>query len=252
MRFNFRHYKLLAGSFLIAVLSAAFGWPAVAENNEQYVMVSPGHACSLEVENIGIKSFRMLIPVARLKDITENTAILSVHVCECYLLGGDQQKCALDAITKTARQVDVAPQDTALLGGRIFILLEDSTDFAKIYTGLRSMYPPPTWNAAWRIMHDLDASALPQTGRGAEPSSLPPPPPAGPTLSPAHEQQQKKKHSCEVSSNVCIDPKTNEASAEFELNCDGLPPIVFSTDGKAGLKLGPLEISLSVGGSDKH
>jgi hypothetical protein len=40
-------------------------------------------------------------------------------------------------------------------------------------------------------------------------------------------------------------------TAEFEVKCDGLPTIVVSTDGKAGLKLGPLEVSISAG-EKKH
>jgi hypothetical protein len=202
----------------------------------------PGPTCSVEVDKIAVKSFRLLIPASQLQVLTNSTTIIRVHVCECFLMGGDLQKCALDAVTKAAQQVQVSPQDAAALDGRIFVLIDDSADFAKVYSALISAYPPPTPSPAWRILH----GGAPPGGVTEPPSQPPSPPPGGSKPSPVGER------SCKISSTVCIEPKTDEASAEFELKCEGLPPIVFSTDGKAGLKIGPLEVSLSVGGSDKH
>jgi hypothetical protein len=61
-----------------------------------------------------------------------------------------------------------------------------------------------------------------------------------------------KKDRCELESNVCINPATNEPSAEFELKCEGLPTIVFSTDGKAGSKIGPVQVSVSTHREKEH
>jgi|SRR5580700_2999287 hypothetical protein len=243
MRKGFRHWKLLVVVSMM-LWFAALEQPCHAATIEQYVVVLPGPTCSIVVGNIDIKSFRLLIPASRLRSLANNTAIVQVHVCECYLLQGDPQKCALDAVTKAARQVPMAQQEATMLGGQIFMLVEDSTDFAKLYSALSSAYPPQTGSPASRILHGIGAPP----GRAAAPPPQPPPP-GGRLPSPVGEQQNKKK-SCEVSPSVCIDPKTDELSAEFEFKCEGLPTFVFSTDGKAGLKIGPLEVSVSA--NDRH
>jgi hypothetical protein len=258
MRIAFYLCRFVVASILLTPLSIFSGRPLFAANADQYVLVLPGPTCSIKIENVDVKTFRMLLPVDQVKRVVNSTTIISVHVCECFLLGGDLQKCALDAITKAARPVQLPTQDAALLAGRIFVFIESTDEFSKVYLSLSSAYPRQASNVAWRILRAATPSSA--AGPGAPPSALPPqspppqsPPPAiTPGASAGDEQQPERKRACEVESNVCVNPKTDETSAEFELKCEGLPPIVFSTDGKAGLKIGPLEISLSVGGGDKH
>ena len=247
-----RRNPLAPALLFAALLAVAFGTAGNAATTDQYVLLSPGPACAVDIFNIGVKSFRVLIPAARLQNLIGSTAIVSVHVCECALMGGDPEKCALDRVTKSARPVEISPDDVAALGGKMFVLIQDPDDFAKVYAALTSTYRSQTPNPAFRIMHDPRANGAAPPGGGSIPPSQPPaPPPSGSNASLTGPDQDKKK-ACEVSSSVCIDPKTLEASIEFEVNCDGLPPIVFSTDGKAGVKIGPLEISVSAGDRDKH
>jgi hypothetical protein len=64
---------------------------------------------------------------------------------------------------------------------------------------------------------------------------------------PNHFDQGEKheKKECELEPEVCVKPISKEVSANYELKCEGLPPIVVSTTGKTGLKIGPLELSFS-------
>jgi hypothetical protein len=62
---------------------------------------------------------------------------------------------------------------------------------------------------------------------------------------PAEEKKEKRK--CEVEPEVCLKPGTGELSANYEVKCEGLPPIIVSTDGKAGVKIGSMEVSVSIG-----
>jgi hypothetical protein len=258
MRLHFWSRRVFGLLFFAAVLCASFAELSYAASDERYVAVLPGPTCSIKVDNVSVKSFRILIPARRLKDIANSTAVITVHVCECFLQGGDQKECAFEAVTKAARQVQVSREDAALLGDRIFVFLQDPNEFVSIYSALTAAYPTRTSNIAWHLLRDLNpatstaaAGGTGGTGGGRVEPPLQPPP-DGPKPIPPILQEREKKRSCEIEPNVCINPKTNETSAEFEMTCEGFPPIVFSTDGKAGFKIGPVEVSISVGGGDKH
>jgi hypothetical protein len=240
---------------------AAFGLRQGHADNLEYVVLLPGTSCSIVVGDVNISKFRMLIPARQLAATANKTGILRIHVCECLLMGGDPQVCAIAAVTKAARHVRLTQDDERRLDGRIFVYIEKAADFGSLYSTLSSNYAPRTSNLAWKILHepatpDAAPGATQTSPAGSENDAGGPHPPSPPSSSMSSHGNEKadnnKKNHCELESNVCINPATNEPSAEFELKCEGLPTIVFSTDGKAGLKIGPLEVSVSAHGGKEH
>ncbi len=96
MRLVLRQCAAVTALVFTAFSFALLGRPNDAAANERYLVVLPGETCSINVGDVGVKSFRMLIPADRLKAVANNTTVVRVHVCECLLAGGDMQKCALD------------------------------------------------------------------------------------------------------------------------------------------------------------
>jgi hypothetical protein len=208
------------------------------------LIVTNGKSCSVVIAGTNIQAFHMLLPIDQLKLVADDRSILSVHVCECLLTPGDSRTCALATITKSALPIKLDDAQLRQLGGRIFIRIEDPSKFSELYSALNVNYSPPNYALAWQLL---------QSGAGVVPPPPPtisPPPPSPPDRNlPLSERKDKEsKHHCELESSVCINSK-GDPSAEFELKCEGLPPIIVSTDGKAGLKVGPLEVSISAGGS---
>jgi hypothetical protein len=230
-----QHLPVIASLLALTFVPALGTVPA---RSEQYVVLRPGPTCSVKIGDVDLKSFRMLVPVAHVDKFVNRTAIVTVHVCQCLLESGDPQKCALDAMIRSAQRLQVGETAESQLGGRIFIYLTNASEFVNLYTGLNLNYPDPAPALAWQILRNL-------------PPPPPPPPPAVPNLIIDNDNHGKSGQRCHIEPSLCISPDITKPTAEFEVKCEGLPTIVVSTDGKAGLKLGPLEVSISAGG-EKH
>ena len=219
---------------------------AVAKN-DNYVVVRPGPACSIIVGKLDVRSFHMLLPASQIKNLVTNTSIVNIHVCECLLSPGDPQKCAIKAVSSNVLSVKLDPAEQTQLAGRIFIMVDDPSDFLELYATFRTLYPHDSMAPAWDILHQ--AVSIPPPPPPPPPITPTPPPPIPPTPSPDHEDKKKQ---CELETNVCINPKSHAPSAEFEVKCKGLPTMVFSSDIKAGFKVGPVEVSVSAEGTKEH
>lgn len=244
-------FRFVVGSLFALFFAAGLDLrPARTAESMQYVILTPGTSCSIKVGNVDIKSFRILTPIQQLGAMADSNAIFSVHVCECLLLGGDKQKCAKSAMLKAARPVPLKQREKVWLGGRMFIFIENPSEFIGLYSALSASYPRPASNLAWQILHNVRDQ--PTT---APDGSEPPPDGLGPTTPPILSDgglKNDKKDLCEVERNVCINPETGNPSVEFELKCEGLPTMVFSTDGTVGMKIGPVEVSFSARHEKPH
>jgi hypothetical protein len=244
-------FRFVVGSLFALFFAAGLDLrPAGTAESMQYVILTAGTSCSIKVGNIDIKSFRILTPIQQLGAMADSNAIFSVHVCECLLLGGDKQKCAKSAMLKAARSLPLKQREKVRLGGRIFILIEKPSEFIGLYSALSASYPRPASNLAWQILHNVrDQPTTAPHGSQPPPDGLEPTTP--PILSDGGPNNDKKNH-CEVESNVCINPATRNPSMEFEFKCEGLPTMVFSSDGKAGIKIGAVEVSFSASDEKPH
>lgn len=230
---------------------------AVAKN-DNYVVVEPGPACSIIVGKLNVRSFHMLLPASRIADLATSNSIVNIHICECLLSPGDPQKCAIDAVSKNVLPVKIDPAEQTQLAGQIFIKVDDPSDFAKLYAALTTLYPHEPLPAAWAILHRAvkERPSVARSSAGgisppkgpSNPPTLPPSPPSASMLG----DEDKKKKQCELETNVCINPASGAPSAEFEVKCKGFPTIVFSTDIKAGIKVGPVEVSVSAEEINEH
>ena len=166
---------------------------------------------------------------------------------------GDPRQCASAAVLKAARPLRLTPAEEMLLGGRIFVLVNDQAEFIKLYGALSATYPRYDTGFAWTTLRRVSQEVATDTS-GAGVASPPngPAPPVPPAASAATGDSdindKDKERRCELETNLCVNPATRDPSAEFELKCKGLPTVTFSTDGKAGLKIGPVEVSYSANG----
>jgi hypothetical protein len=231
MKVFYRNAPIIASLWALMVWTALETMPA---HSEQYVVLRPGPTCSVKIGDVDLKSFRMLVPIAHVDKFVNRTAIVTVHVCQCLLESGDPQKCALDAMIKSAQRLQVGESAEGELGGRIFIYLTNASEFLDLYTALNLSYPDPAPALAWQILRNL-------------PPPPPPPPPPVPNLIFDPDNHEKGGQRCHIEPSLCVSPDITKPTVEFEVKCEGLPTIVISTDGKAGLKLGPLEVSISAG-----
>ena len=125
---------------------------AVAKN-DNYVVFGQHPVCSIIVGEVSVSSFHMLLPASQIKNLVTNNSIVNIHVCECLLLGGNQQKCAIAAVSKNALPVQIDPAEQTQLAGRIFILVDDPSAFLKLYTTFKTLYPHEFMAPAWDILH---------------------------------------------------------------------------------------------------
>jgi hypothetical protein len=244
--------KTATATFRAFLLGLGFFAGLAHAEERNYVIVSSG-ACSLILDDVDVKSFRILIPFAHLQKLGDSQSPVRAHSCECLLLEGESQACIVEAVTKAARRVALSKSEEALLDGKIFVVIDDASQFSGLYAALNSNLPQRRATLAWRLLHSPSQATTASAG-GA--SSGPPGGPA-PPLTPAEPGHKgdseggKKKNKCELEPNVCMNVANGKSSMEFELKCEGMPPILVSTEGKAGLKIGPLEVSLSAGGDKK-
>ncbi|MDA9481417.1 hypothetical protein XI07_05230 [Bradyrhizobium sp. CCBAU 11445] len=235
-------------SFLVTLLPSH----ALGAGPTKYAILTQGTSCSLDISEVSIKSFRLLAPVNQI-DKLAGKGIINVHVCECYLMAGNLQKCMLDAVRKAETPQSLTREQTDLLGGKMFLLLPDRDEFVALYLALQSESSAAAFELASRLLQQVAVAPSPD----APPPPAPPPPP--PPREPAKNvdaEGAKRHRSCEVEPQICVKPKKSEGKesrssegadlvAEYELKCDGFPPIIVSTEGKAGFKVGPLEVSVS-------
>ncbi|MGY3473616.1 hypothetical protein [Bradyrhizobium ottawaense] len=233
-------------SFLVTLLPNH----ALAAGPTKYAILTQGTSCSLDISEVSIKSFRLLAPVNQI-DKLAGKGIINVHVCECYLMAGNLQKCMLDAIRKVEAPQSLTKEQGDLLGGKMFLLLPDRAEFVALYLALQSESSAAALELASRLLQQAAVAPSPD----APPPPAPPPPPREPAKN-VDAKGAKGHRSCEVEPQICVKPKKSEGKeskssegpdlvAEYELKCDGFPPIIVSTEGKAGFKVGPLEVSVS-------
>jgi hypothetical protein len=245
--------------FLAALLIARYFLAtdlARAAESMNYVVLLPGQTCSIDFDDANIpsiRSFRILAPIGALDDLAKKAFVINAHVCECFLLPGDPRQCAAAVISKAARPLRLTQAEEMVLGGRIFVLVNDQVEFIKLYGALNATYPRYDSGFAWTTLRRVSQEiATNSSGAGAvsPPNGpAPPAPPAGSASTGDSDTNDKdKERHCELETNLCVNPATRDPSAEFELKCKGLPTVIFSTDGKAGLKIGPVEVSLSANG----
>jgi hypothetical protein len=242
-------------AFFVAMLMAP---PTLAgTENLDYVIVGPHPACSIIAGEVHVRKFHVLLPASEIAAFASNKSIVSVDVCECALLGGDLQTCAIEGLSKKAQPVKMGPVERALLGGRIFIRVNDPDDFENLYAILHTLYPSQTLATTDifdRILKEQIAVA-PSSAGGIQPPQEPPSPP---TITPSHEPQsggrddKEKKKRCEIEPSVCVSVSTGVPSVEFEVKCKVYPTVVFSTELKASLKAGPVTVSFSAEGEKKE
>lgn len=231
-------------SFLVTLLPSH----ALAAGPTKYAILTQGTSCSLDISEVSIKSFRLLAPVNQI-DKLAGKGIINVHVCECYLMGGNLQKCMLDAVRKAETPHPLTKEQADLLGGKMFLLLPDTDEFVALYLALQSDSSAAAFELATRLLQQAAVARSPD----APPA--PPPPPREPPKK-VDAEGAKRHRSCEVEPQICVKPKKSEGKetkssegpdlvAEFELKCEGFPTIIVSTEAKAGFKVGPLEVSVS-------
>lgn len=233
-------------SFLVTLLPSH----ALAAGPTKYAILTQGTSCSLDISEVSIKSFRLLAPVNQI-DKLASKGIINVHVCECYLMAGNLQKCMLDAVRKAETPQSLTKEQADLLGGKMFLLLPDRDEFVALYLALQSESSAAAFELASRLLQQVAVTPSPD----APAPPAPPPPPREPAKN-VDAEGGKRHRSCEVEPQICVKPKKSEGKeskssegpdlvAEYELKCDGFPPIIVSTEGKAGFKVGPLEVSVS-------
>ncbi|KGT77967.1 hypothetical protein MA20_20185 [Bradyrhizobium japonicum] len=236
---------------ILGFLTALLPGPSFAAGPTKYAVLTQGKSCSLDISEVSIKSFRLLAPVDQI-DKLAGKGIISVHVCECYLTAGNLQKCMLDAVRKAELPQSLTKNQTDLLAGKLFLLLSDRDEFVALYLALQSDSSAAAFELASRLLQQ-SAAAPPVAPPPPAPPS--PPPPREPTKN-VDAEGAKHHRSCEVEPQICVKPKKSDEKeakssegsdlvAEFELKCEGFPPIIVSTEGKAGFKVGPLEVSVS-------
>lgn len=236
--------KAAIATFLASLFGLGFYATPARADKSSYVIVSSG-ACSLIFDDVDVKAYRILTPAARLKMLADSRSPLRAHSCECLLLGRDSQSCLLEATKKAARPASLSKDEEALLDGRIFVVIDDSSQFSALYNALNSDLPQRRSALAWKLLHAASPATTVSVG-GAN-SGPPTTPPVTPTWHGYNDSSGsgKKKRRCEIEPSVCMNVANGEPSMEFELKCEGWPPISVSTDGKAGLKIGPLNLSVS-------
>ncbi|MDA9523403.1 hypothetical protein XI06_24750 [Bradyrhizobium sp. CCBAU 11434] len=233
-------------SFLVTLLPSH----APGAGPTKYAILTQGTSCSLDISEVSIKSFRLLAPVNQI-DKLAGKGIINVHVCECYLMAGNLQKCVLDTIRNAETPQSLTKEQADLLGGKMFLLLPDRDEFVALYLALQSESSAAAFELASRLLQQAAVAPSPD----APPPPAPPPPPREPAKN-VDAEGAKRHRSCEIEPQICVKPKKSAGKeskssegpdlvAEYELKCEGFPPIIVSTEGKAGFKVGPLEVSLS-------
>ncbi|RXG85852.1 hypothetical protein EAS61_34895 [Bradyrhizobium zhanjiangense] len=119
---------------------------------------NPGTSCSLDIWQVSIKSFRLLAPV---NQIDKLEGIINVHVCECYLVAGNLQKCMLDAVTKAETPQSLTKEQADCSAGRCFLLLPDGNEFVALYLALRSESSAAAFVLASRLLQQAAVAPSP-------------------------------------------------------------------------------------------
>ena len=238
-------------SIFLSVIVAALPTLARAQSLD-YVVVGPHPMCSIIVGKVTVDSFEVLLPASRIPDLATNRTIATVDVCECRLLSGDLKKCAIEQLSKNAQSAQLNSEEETILGDRIFIKLNKPDDFARLYTDLSETYPRHPDATAQILARALAGASSPPRSPPSSPPPTPPLPPSPPGMTPLpNKSADNEKRRCELGAKVRIDPKTGVSSIEFEVECEGLPTIVFSTEIKTGIKVGSLEVSNSANDEGK-
>jgi hypothetical protein len=221
-----------------------------AAGPSKYAILTKGQSCSLDIAEVQITSFRLLAPMEQIDKLTKD-GLINVHVCECYLVG-NTKKCILDAVRKAELLQSLKKDELDLLGGKMFLLIENREEFAALYMALQTGSSSAAFDLASRLLQQ--SKVAPPT---VAPPPTSPPPPSPPTPSGHLAGDAEKRHRrCEAEPQICVKPKKTDehetkssdgpdVTAEFEVKCEGFPPIIVSTEGKAGFKVGPLEVSIS-------
>jgi hypothetical protein len=234
---------------ILGLLTAFLPNHGFAAGPSKYAILTKGKSCSFDIAEVSIKSFRLLAPMEQI-DKLANKGLVNVHVCECYLMPGNLQKCMLDAVRKAELFPNLRRDEIDLLGGKMFLLVENRDEFVALYMALQSGSSPAAFDLASRLLRDSNI---------APPPAAPPPPapPSPPSPTGRSDIEAARRHrSCEVEPQICVKPKkadeqdskssnNPDVTAEFEVKCEGFPPIIVSTEGKAGFKVGPFEVSVS-------
>jgi hypothetical protein len=234
---------------ILGLLAAVLPDRGFAAGPSKYAILTKGKSCSFDIAEVSIKSFRLLAPMEQI-DKLANKGLVNVHVCECYLMPGNLQKCVLDAVRNAEVLPNLRKDEADLLGGKMFLLIENRDEFVALYMALQTGSSPAAFDLASRLLRDSSIAPPP----AAPPPPAPPSPPR-PTGRSDLNAEKGHRH-CEVEPQICVKPKksdekdskasdSSDVTAEFEVKCEGFPPIIVSTDGKAGFKVGPLEISVS-------
>jgi hypothetical protein len=231
---------------ILGVLAAFLPDRGFAAGPSKYAILTKGKSCSFDIAEVSIKSFRLLAPMEQI-DKLAGKGLVNVHVCECYLMPGNLQKCVLDAVRNAEVLPNLRKEEANLLGGKMFLLIENQEDFVALYMALQTGSSPAAFDLASRLLRDSNIAPPPV----APPPPTPPSPPS-PTGKSGLDAEKGHRR-CEVEPQICLKPKksdekdsnSSDITAEFEVKCEGFPPIIVSTEGKAGFKVGPIEISVS-------
>jgi hypothetical protein len=262
------HCRLLA-IVVLGLLAATLPNKGFAAGPTKYAILANGPTCSIKIENTSIKSFRLLAPTDQI-DKLASKGLVTVDVCECYLMPGNAQKCMLDQVRKTEFVQALKKDEVDLLAGKMYLFVENRDDFVALYMALQTSSSTAGLELASRLVQQSRAASPPPATppSAASPPAPPPPPRAG---GEASLEAEKRNRGCEVEPQICVKPKKpaegeskapggpetkpareamstsdgTDFTAEFEVKCEGLPPIIVSTEGKAGFKVGPLEVSIS-------
>jgi hypothetical protein len=157
-------------------------------------------------------------------------------------------------IEKHMISINFGRTDPSILGDRVYLRLNRPEDYFKLYSASSADGVPAQVDLASQIF-EAPVSA-PSSGLGGSNGGTPGNGGTGgggggridlPAFNNDTGDKDKKKKKCELEpAEVCVKPSNHEVSAKFELKCEGVPPIVVSTSGEAGVKVGPLECTAAV------
>jgi hypothetical protein len=206
--------------------------------DDQIVLGKAVAGCPLIFLNVSIRSYRLIYQRHYAAVLADEMSPLHQDVCECRLMPGNYQACALKAILANATPVFMPALHETMARG-IQVSITDPQEFEKLFSYISSNLP---------AYSNETAAAFRNGGAGGSDSGTPPPTqppsesPPPPQLNRADNDQANK---CERSSKICISPKDGKVSAEFSIKCKNMPEFTISTDGEASMKLGPIAVSFS-------
>src|SRR5258708_16387302 len=102
---------------ILGLLTAFLPNHGFAAGPSKYAILTKGKSCSFDIAEVSIKSFRLLAPTDQI-DKLANKGLVNVHVCECYLMPGNLQKCMLDAVRKSDLLPNLRKDEVHSLAGK--------------------------------------------------------------------------------------------------------------------------------------